>query len=122
MRTRRIPHETHEVCGRTVRDRSVADLSSTLRRGTLTVSQIPHLFPETLLDNVLLRATIDPTAVIGMAAFDRDVDTEVLLWERLAASGRTVLSVSNRPAAFAPADQRIVLSGSLGRRASRGSG
>ena len=38
-----------------------------------------------------------------------DVDTEVLLWERLAASGRTVLAVSNRPVAIARADQHIEL-------------
>ena len=126
------------------------------------VAQVPHLFSETLLDNVLLGSTADPTAAIRMAAFDRDVedlhaglatpigaggvrlsggqaqraaaaralvhdtelvvlddltsaldvDTEVLLWERLAASGRTVLAVSNRPVALARADQHIVLGGS----------
>ena len=123
------------------------------------VAQVPHLFSETLLDNVLLGSTADPTAAIRMAAFDADVDslhdglgtaigaggvrlsggqaqraaaaralvhdaelvllddltsaldvdTEVLLWERLAESGRTVLAVSNRPVALARADQVIEL-------------
>ena len=123
------------------------------------VAQVPHLFSETLLDNLLLGAVQDPTEAIRMAAFERDVaelrhglstaigaggvrlsggqaqraaaaralvhdaellvlddltsaldvDTEVLLWERLAASGRTVLAVSNRPVAIARADQHIEL-------------
>lgn len=37
------------------------------------VSQVPHLFSETLLDNLLLGSSADPTAAIRMAAFDRDV-------------------------------------------------
>ena len=208
VRPRRVPLETLDVCGLTVRDRGLFDLSFTLRCGTLTVisgavgsgkttvlraltglididegdvrwngrvvhdraaffvppqcamvAQVPHLFSETLLDNVLLGSTADPTAAIRMAAFDvdvdslrdglatpigaggvrlsggqaqraaaaralvhdaelvllddltsaLDVDTEVLLWERLAESGRTVLAVSNRPLALARADQVIEL-------------
>lgn len=123
------------------------------------VAQVPHLFSETLEENLLLGASIDPTEAIRMAAFDRDVaelrhglqtrvgaggvrlsggqaqraaaaralvhdselivlddltsaldvETEVVLWNRLADSGRTVLAVSNRPVAKARADQVIEL-------------
>ena len=38
-----------------------------------------------------------------------DVETERLLWERLAAAGYTVLAASNRPVALARADQVITL-------------
>ncbi len=38
-----------------------------------------------------------------------DVETERLLWERLAAAGYTVLAASNRPVALARADQVIAL-------------
>ncbi len=38
-----------------------------------------------------------------------DIDTELALWERLAAAGLTVLAASNRPAALARADQVIHL-------------
>lgn len=38
-----------------------------------------------------------------------DVDTELLMWERLAASGFTVLAASNRPVALARADRVIDL-------------
>jgi ATP-binding cassette subfamily B protein len=38
-----------------------------------------------------------------------DPDTELEMWERLAASGFTVLAASNRPAALARADQVITL-------------
>lgn len=125
------------------------------------VAQVPHLFSDTLVDNLLLGATVDPYAAIRLAAFDADVaelrsgldtqigaggvrlsggqaqraaaaralvhdaelvvlddltsaldvDTEVLLWDRLAASGRTVLAVSNRPVAIARADQHLELTG-----------
>ena len=207
-RPRRLPLETLDVCGLTVRDRGIIELGFGLHRGTLTVisgavgsgkttvlraltglididegevrwngrlvrdraaffvppqcamvAQVPHLFSETLLDNVLLGSTVDPTAAIRMAAFDADVeglhdglatsigaggvrlsggqaqraaaaralvhdaelvllddltsaldvDTEVLLWQRLAESGRTVLAVSNRPVALGRADQVIEL-------------
>lgn len=208
MRPLRIPLQTLEVCGLTISNRGVDNISFTLRRGTMTVisgpvgsgktsilrglvglldidegkvswngtlivdqaaffippqcamvAQVPHLFSETLLDNLLLGAVQDPSEAIRMAAFERDVaelrhglataigaggvrlsggqaqraaaaralvhdaellvlddltsaldvDTEVLLWERLAASGRTVLAVSNRPVAIARADQHIEL-------------
>ncbi len=39
-----------------------------------------------------------------------DVETERLLWDRLAAAGYTVLAASNRPVALARADQVITLS------------
>ena len=123
------------------------------------VAQVPHLFSDTLEDNLLLGAETDPDPAIRMAAFDQDVaelrhglatrvgaggvrlsggqaqraaaaralvhntelvilddltsaldvETEVLLWNRLAESGRTVLAVSNRPVAIARADQHIEL-------------
>jgi ATP-binding cassette, subfamily B, bacterial len=123
------------------------------------VAQVPHLFSDTLEDNLLLGFDTDPEPAIRMAAFDRDVadlryglatrvgaggvrlsggqaqraaaaralvhdtelvvlddltsaldvETEVLLWNRLAESGRTVLAVSNRPVAIARADQVIEL-------------
>ena len=38
-----------------------------------------------------------------------DIDTELALWDRLAAAGLTVLAASNRPAALARADQVIRL-------------
>ena len=38
-----------------------------------------------------------------------DIDTELALWDRLAAAGLTVLAASNRPAALARADQVIHL-------------
>jgi len=38
-----------------------------------------------------------------------DVDTELLLWQRLAAAGFTVLAASNRPVALARADQVVEL-------------
>jgi ATP-binding cassette, subfamily B, bacterial len=123
------------------------------------VAQIPHLFSDTLRENLLLGAEIDPVEAIRLAAFDDDVaalgagletpigaggvrlsggqaqraaaaralvhetellvfddltsaldvETELLLWDRLAASHRTVLAVSNRPVAIARADQHIEL-------------
>ena len=39
-----------------------------------------------------------------------DVETELLLWSRLAAAGYTVLAASNRPAALARADSVVALS------------
>ena len=39
-----------------------------------------------------------------------DVDTEVEMWRRLAASGYTVLAASNRPVALARADRVLDLS------------
>lgn len=121
------------------------------------VAQIPHLFSDTLRENLLLGAEVDATEAIRLAAFDDDVaalgagldtaigaggvrlsggqaqraaaaralvhdsellvfddltsaldvETELLLWERLAASQRTVLAVSNRPVALARADHVI---------------
>lgn len=47
-----------------------------------------------------------------------DVETEQLLWERIAASGRTVLVVSHRPAALRRADQVLLMEG--GRLAATG--
>ena len=41
-----------------------------------------------------------------------DVDTELAMWERLAASGCTVLAASNRPVALARADRVIELGSS----------
>ena len=38
-----------------------------------------------------------------------DVDTELVMWERLAASGFTVLAASNRPVALARADRVVEL-------------
>ena len=123
------------------------------------VAQVPHLFSDTLEDNLLLGSETDPEPAIRMAAFDQDVaelrhglatrvgaggvrlsggqaqraaaaralvqnaelvilddltsaldvETEVLLWNRLAESGRTVLAVSNRPVAIARADQHMEL-------------
>jgi ATP-binding cassette, subfamily B, bacterial len=123
------------------------------------VAQVPQLFSETLLDNLLLGADDDPTDAIHLAAFDEDVaqfaeglhtlvgaggvrlsggqaqraaaaralvhrteiivfddltsaldvETELLLWDRLAANNATVLAVSNRPVARSRADQIIEL-------------
>ncbi len=39
-----------------------------------------------------------------------DVDTELVLWQRLAAAGFTVLAASNRPVALARADRVVALS------------
>ena len=38
-----------------------------------------------------------------------DVDTELEMWRRLAASGFTVLAASNRPVALARADRVLAL-------------
>jgi ATP-binding cassette, subfamily B, bacterial len=52
------------------------------------VAQIPQLFSETLLDNVLLGADADPTEAFRLAAFDHDVTRfESGLHTRLGAGG-----------------------------------
>jgi ATP-binding cassette subfamily B protein len=38
-----------------------------------------------------------------------DVDTELLVWQRLASAGFTVLAASNRPVALARADRIVRL-------------
>ncbi len=123
------------------------------------VAQVPQLFSETLLDNLLLGSETDPTEAIRLAAFDEDVaqfsdgvqtlvgaggvrlsggqaqraaaaralvqnaelvlfddltsaldvETELMLWDRLAANNATVLAVSNRAVARNRADQIIEL-------------
>ncbi len=123
------------------------------------VSQVPHLFSETLLDNVLLGAEGDVDEALRLAAFDEDVrsmpdghdtvigsggvrlsggqaqraaaaralvhrselvlfddltsaldiDTEISMWDRLAASSATIIAVSNRTIALDRANQVIEL-------------
>jgi ATP-binding cassette, subfamily B, bacterial len=121
------------------------------------VSQVPNLFSDSLLENLLLGATADPTEAIRLAALDDDVasmpeglatklgaggvrlsggqvqraaaarallhsaelivlddltsaldvETELRLWDRLAAANVTVLAVSNRTVARNRADRII---------------
>ena len=123
------------------------------------MSQVPHLFSETLLDNVLLGAEGDFSEALRLAAFDDDVrampnghhtiigsggvrlsggqaqraaaaralvhrselvlfddltsaldiDTEISMWDRLAASSATIIVVSNRTIALDRANQVIEL-------------
>ena len=123
------------------------------------VAQIPHLFSETLRDNILLGREHDPIEAIRLAAFESDVvnlahgletrigaggvrlsggqaqraaaaralvldcelivfddltsaldvETELLMWQRLADSRKTVLAVSNRAVALERADTIIRL-------------
>jgi ATP-binding cassette, subfamily B, bacterial len=52
------------------------------------VAQVPQLFSETLLDNVLLGSEVDPTEAFRLAAFDQDVaQFESGLQTRLGAGG-----------------------------------
>jgi len=126
------------------------------------VAQVPHLFAETLADNLALGHDVDDgdlVAALTLAAFDEDlaalpnglatligsrgvrlsggqaqrvaaarafvhrpellvlddlasaldIDTEIALWDRLAAGGFTIVTATNRPAALDRADVTVHL-------------
>jgi ATP-binding cassette, subfamily B, bacterial len=150
-----LPIDSGEICwnGNLVVDRSAFFVPPQCAY----VAQVPQLFSETLLDNLLLGTDVDPTEAIRLAAFDEDVksfslgihtvvgaggvrlsggqaqraaaaralihraelilfddltsaldvETERILWDRLAASESTVIAVSNRNVARSRADQII---------------